>query len=306
MGWPLCIVSFRLASLCSAMRATLNGGGDSSEAMATASIRSVQHQHRPQHQMLHLHTGTRRVGRRSDAAQETSLSAHHRLQLSSAQPAAKASSQRPPSAGRRALRPRGATLLEPLVRCTPPGHMTEPVRPSFNPTAAAVSHTPILHFPPCIAVAKARLLLAVRGAIVLRPTTARRRLPLLKRTHPDAGLHTPCYSCPTHTLTRPPSRCTTTPHVATLGSRALLQIHPPFRQTCLLASIAKHCSPPLLRFRALRIPSSPSSHIGFARLHVHKRLLVLHFASLHLATSTLSRAPLIDLVTATWSSFEHP
>jgi hypothetical protein len=179
--------------------------------------------------------------------------------------------------------------------------MTVPFRPSTpSPSQSPPPRAPPHHAPPS-STAIATPLSAARGAIVLRPTTARRRLlPLLKRTHPDAGLHTPCYSCPTHTHALPLAA----PHVATLGSRAL-QIQSPFRQTCLLASIAKHCSHHSFGFESCKAILLVSI-IRF-RFRATSRSQAATCASLcvdsprhaHPFTRTLSRAPLIDLVIAT-------
>jgi hypothetical protein len=118
--------------------------------------------------------------------------------------------------------------------------MTEPIHPfSSTPTATAASHTPypVLHF----LHRRCDAPVAVRGAIVLRPTNgplqasaSQAHTPRLRLAHALLLLsHSHSYALPL-----------AAPHVATLGSRAL-QIHPPFRQTrllaCLLASIAKHC-----------------------------------------------------------------
>ncbi|KAM0706350.1 hypothetical protein Q7P35_005676 [Cladosporium inversicolor] len=206
----------------------------------------------------------------------------------------------------------GITIASPL-----PGHMTELFHPftsttTSTSTATAASHTNPLSFTSLPASPlRLRLLLSAEPLSCAQPPGPSQAS--ASRAHtPRTPACTRLATLVPLTLTRPPSRCTALPlPVATLGSRALLQIHPPFRQTCLLAYLpacfdCETLLPPLLRFRALRIPSSPSSHSGFARLHVHKRLLVLHLASLHLATPTPSRAPLLDLVTATRSSFEHP
>jgi hypothetical protein len=120
-----------------------------------------------------------------------------------------------------------------------------------------------------------------------------------------SSAHTPTPACTRLatlvplTLIRPPSCCTTRCD-AWLTRVADSSTLPTDSLACLLACFdCETLSPPLLRFRALRIPSSPSPNSGFARLHVHKRLLVLDFASLRLATLTPSRAPLIDPVTVT-------
>jgi hypothetical protein len=120
-----------------------------------------------------------------------------------------------------------------------------------------------------------------------------------------SSAHTPTPACTRLatlvplTLIRPPSCCTTRCD-AWLTRVADSSTLPTDSLACLLACFdCETLSPPLLRFRALRIPSSPSPDSGFARLHVHKRLLVLDFASLRLATLTPSRAPLIDPVTVT-------
>lgn len=72
----------------------------------------------------------------------------------------------------------------------------------------------------------------------------------LQRTH----LRLPTSACTrlatlSYTLPRPPSRCTT--RCDAWLTRAADS--PPFRQTCLLASIAKHCSPLLRPLRVLRL-----------------------------------------------------
>lgn len=128
--------------------------------------------------------------------------------------------------------------------------MTLPSVPSPPPPPPPITRTSLLHRRCDACIAAADPLSCAQP----RPVAG---FPLLKRTHPDAGLHTPCYSCPTHTHALPLAA----PHVATLGSR-VLQIRPPFRQTCLPASIAKQL-PPLLRFRLLRIPSSPTIPFRF-------------------------------------------
>lgn len=183
-----------------------------------------------------------------------------------------------------------------------PGHMNELVRRSLPPPppsspppphAPPILSYPTLHFTSCIAVVASRGASSNHG-----PLQAFR---FSSHTHtPTSGLH--LATLVPLTLTRPPSRCTTRCDAWLTRAVADSSSLP----TDLLACF--NCDtllPPFLRSRALRIPSSPSSDSGFAQLHVHKRLLVLHFASLHLATSTPSRAPLIDLVTATRSSFEH-
>ena len=203
----------------------------------------------------------------------------------------------------------GATLLE-RRRVVQPAGSHDRARPSFTPSTTtttttciittAASRTPYPILLPFTSLPASPLLLSAEH----RPTTARCRLSASRATRtlrpPACTLH--LATLVPLTLTRPPSRCTTrcdawlTRVVADSSSLP----------TDLLARFNDTLLPPLLRFRALRIPSSPSPDSGFARLHVHKRLLVLHFASLHLATATPSRAPLIDLVTATRSSFEHP
>jgi hypothetical protein len=235
-----------------------------------------QHQH--QHEMLHLHTATRRVGRRSHAAQDilvrTSSSAaclelspvrnHHRRLSWAAHTATSLVSSQP--------------AWSPDRLC-----------PSVH-SLALLSRTPIPSLPHrrCDA---SLCLAAARGASHCpAPNHGPTQVPLLKRT---AGLHTPCYSCPTHTH----PLALAAPHVATLGSRAL-QIQSPSRQTCLLRlrNTAPTTTPsvPLLANSLVTI-----IRFRFARLHLHQRLLALHFASLYLATPTASRAPLTDLVTAT-------
>lgn len=78
LGWSLCIVSFRFAPPCAlrSMAAAI------ALAMATADTSSVQHQHRPPAPKCFIYTlgpaGREAIGRGS----RTSLSAHHRLQLS--------------------------------------------------------------------------------------------------------------------------------------------------------------------------------------------------------------------------------
>lgn len=245
-------------------------------AMATAGLCAAQ----PSTKVLHLHSGPGGSGgdrtrlknilvRTSSTAAELSPRNHHRRQLGGAH------------CDHSARHTQNRCLVQPVgshdIALPSPHHRHPP---------------PIPHRAPCTAVATRASAAAAEPLSCAQPRPVA-GFPLLKRTHPDAGLHTPCYSCPTHTHALPLAA----PHVATLGSR-VLQIPPPFRQTCLPASIAKQ-PPPLLRFRVLRIPSSPPSNSGFARLYLHKRLLVLHFASLHPATPTTSRAPLIDLVTAT-------
>jgi hypothetical protein len=258
--------------------------------------------------MLHLHTGTQRVGRRSDAAQEHPCP--HIIDCSSARCGIIIAPIAVKLGGAHALRPFGATLLEPLRCLVQSSHMTELIRPftsttTSTTTAASQTHHPLsftsLPAPPL----RSRLLLSAEPLSCDQPPARFR----FSRTHPQRLrlAHALLLLSHSHSHALPLAALP----VATLGSRALLQIHPPFRQTCLLACLpacfdCETLLPPLLRFRALRIPSSPSLNSGFARLHVHKRLLVLHFASLRLATHTPSRAPLIDLVTATRSSFEHP
>jgi hypothetical protein len=189
---------------------------------------------------------------------KTSLSAHHRVQL--AWSSARCGIIITVSAGRRTLpqachhSPRNIHL-EPPFRPSRPGHLTACARPSI--------HLHYYHYcTPIPSLLHRRCdaslcLAAARGASHCpAPNHGPSQVPLLKRTHPDAGLHTPCYSCPTHS--RPLALAA--PHVATLGSRAL-QIQSPSRQTCLLR--LRNTAPtttPSIRF--LRIPSSPSSDSG--------------------------------------------
>jgi hypothetical protein len=263
-------------------------------AMATASPVQRQHrrQHQHQHQMLHLHTATRGVGRRrSDAAQDILV----RTSSSAAWSSARGEHQHrrliswEAHAALHSATTRCDIHLEPPFRPKPSDHMIACARPSIHlhyhctpipsrthsllASGRGASHCPAPNHGPSQASAS-------------QAHTPRRRL----------ALHTPCLATLVPlTLTRPPSRCTA-PHVATLGSRAL-QIQSPFRQTCLLR--LRNTAPTTPSVPILRIPSSPSSHSGSARLHLHQRLLALHFASLNFATPTASRAPLIDLVTAT-------
>ena len=123
--------------------------------------------------------------------------------------------------------------------------MTAPVRPFTSSTlTTAASHTPypVLHF----LHRRCDAPVAVRGTIVLRPTTRPVALPLLKRTHPDSGLHTPCYSCPTHTHTPSLSLHHTLRRLAHARCRF---IFPSDRLACLLR----------LRNTAPTIPSVSSS-----------------------------------------------
>lgn len=312
-AWPGCCALPLFASLRHA-RATLNGGGDTpraqrrwrQQASAQSSASTA-----PSTKCFIYTLGPGGSG--GDRTRlKTSLSAHHRC--SSAPQLSPLRNHHRIAVSCWASQPYGATLLE---SSSLPGHMTELFHPftsttTSTSTATAASHTNPLSFTSLPASPlRLRLLLSAEPLSCAQPPGPSQAS--ASRAHtPRTPACTRLATLVPLTLTRPPSRCTALPlPVATLGSRALLQIHPPFRQTCLLAYLpacfdCETLLPPLLRFRALRIPSSPSSHSGFARLHVHKRLLVLHLASLHLATPTPSRAPLLDLVTATRSSFEHP
>jgi hypothetical protein len=140
--------------------------------------------------------------------------------------------------------------LQPPFRPKPPGHMTACARPSIHLHYHCAPIPSRTHC--CTAVATRRSGCCPRSQPLScaqpRPVAG---FPLLKPTHPDAGLHTPCYSCPTHTH----PLALAAPHVATLGSRAL-QIQSPFRQTCLLR----------LRNTAPTTPSVPVS-CEFPRHH---------------------------------------
>jgi len=137
------------------------------------------------------------------------------------------------------------------VSSSPPGHMTELVRRSLPPpppSSPPPPHTPLSHpIPPFTSLPASPLLLSAEH----RPTTARCRLSASRATRtlrpPACTLlllsHSHSHALP---LAAPP--------VATLGSRALLQIHPPFRQTCLLASIATHCSHHSFGFELCEFP----------------------------------------------------
>jgi hypothetical protein len=131
---------------------------------------------------------------------KTSLSAHHRVQL--AWSSARCGIIIAVSAGRRTLpqachhSPRNIHL-EPPFRPSRPGHLTACARPSI--------HLHYYHYcTPIPSLLHRRCdaslcLAAARGASHCpAPNHGPSQVPLLKRTHPDAGLHTPCYSCPTH------------------------------------------------------------------------------------------------------------
>jgi hypothetical protein len=225
------------------------------------------------------------VGREAiERGSRTSLSAHHRLQLSPLR-----------NHHRIAVSwaPRTATLSHGLAGSHDRAHSSLQLHPH--------RHRRLTH-----PLSRASL-----------PAPPLRRACCCPRSHcpapnqrPVAGFrfssaHTPTPACTRLatlvplTLIRPPSCCTTRCD-AWLTRVADSSTLPTDSLACLLACFdCETLSPPLLRFRALRIPSSPSPNSGFARLHVHKRLLVLDFASLRLATLTPSRAPLIDPVTVT-------
>ena len=194
----------------------------------------------PQHQNASFTQWAQRVGRRSDAAQNilvcTSSTA---AQLS--QPAADSSSS---AAGRTHCVDCSAqhSLSR---RVAQPAGSHDRARPLFTSSTTtttttciittAASRTPYPILLPFTSLPASPLLLSAEH----RPTTARCRLSASRATRtlrpPACTLlllsHSHSHALPLAALP-----------VATLGSRALLQIHPPFRQTCLLASIATHCS----------------------------------------------------------------
>jgi hypothetical protein len=187
------------------------------------------------------------------------LSAHHRVQL--AWSSARCGIIIAVSAGRRTLpqachhSPRNIHL-EPPFRPSRPGHLTACARPSI--------HLHYYHYcTPIPSLLHRRCdaslcLAAARGASHCpAPNHGPSQVPLLKRTHPDAGLHTPCYSCPTHTLALSLSPHHTLRRLAHARCRFNL---PPDRLACFDCETL--LPPPLLRFRFLRIPSSPSSDSG--------------------------------------------
>jgi len=197
--------------------------------------------------MLHLHNGPSGSGGRSDAAQNilvcTSSTA---AQLS--QPAAEASSS---AAGRTHCVDYSAQHS--LSRCVvQPAGSHDRARPwftctnttTFITTFASRTPYPILPF---TSLPASPLLPSAEH----RPTTARCRLSASRATRtlrpPACTLlllsHSHSHALPLAALP-----------VATLGSRALLQIHPPFRQTCLLASIATHCSHHSFGFELCEFP----------------------------------------------------
>ena len=230
-AWPLCMVSVRFATPRSAVRATLNGGGGSSGDGDSRHQLSPAPAPPPSTKMLHLHTGTQRVGR---AIGRGSRDPCPHI-IDAAQPAAESSSWlRRQLGGARALRPFGATLklLEPL-RC-----VVHPVHHHHHLHHRRVSNTPLsftsLPAPP------------LRSRACCCP---RSHCPAPNQPRPVAGFrfssaHTPTPACTRLatlvplTLTRPPSRCTTrcdawlTRVVADSSSLP----------TDLLASIAKPCS----------------------------------------------------------------
>ena len=244
-----------LFSLRSAMRATLNGGGDSSGDGDSRHQLSPAPAPPPSTKMLHLHTGPSGSGgdrtrlknilvrTSSTAAQPAAESSSHRRQLWAARTHCNDSAQH--------------SLSRCAVLSSPPGHMTEPVRPftsTCTSTSTAASQTHPLSFTSLAAsTLRSRLLLLLLSAEPLSCAQPRPvAVPLLERTHPDSGLNTPCCSCPTHTHS--PSLSLHYPLRRLAHARCCRFILPSDRLACLLASIATHCSHHSFGFELCEFP----------------------------------------------------
>jgi hypothetical protein len=173
---------------------------------------------------------------------KTSLSAHHRVQL--AWSSARCGIIIAVSAGRR-------TLPQASFRRSRPGHLTACARPSIHLHYYLAPLSP--HCRTAVATRLSVWLLPAEPAIVLRPTTARRRFrfssaqPACTRLATLVPLTLTLSLSPHHTLRR----------LAHARCRFNL---PPDRLACFDCETL--LPPPLLRFRFLRIPSSPSSDSG--------------------------------------------